>query len=196
MTRRLQQNTFWSYRSKQCNCCRSTDCRPQSRRSSSGSLAMLAAMRLAAGLHGETPAAIIDIVFAGCGRADGVRSCAVRVPIYKICGHPYFLGVGSGSFRISGRVCLFLEVSCSPPRLPHGRKIQVGLPRANLIRSTQMRHKSRFNGVMPAPRTDPAHLYVVEQEEGEDQPHESVGYLFGNITSQRRRCGTGGRHFL
>jgi hypothetical protein len=51
-------------------------------------LAMLAAMRLAAGLYGETPAAIIDIVFAGCGRADGVRSCAVRVPIYKICGHP------------------------------------------------------------------------------------------------------------
>jgi hypothetical protein len=80
----------------------------------------------------------------------------------------HLLGVGSGSFRLSGRVRLFLEVSCSPPRPPHGRKIRAWLPRPNLIHSTQMRHKSRFNGIMPAPRTDPALLFVVEQEEEEE----------------------------
>ena len=35
--------------------------------------------------------------------------------------------------------------------------------------STQMTQRSRFNGIMSAPRTDPAHLFVVEQEEEEDQ---------------------------
>jgi len=33
----------------------------------------------------------------------------------------------------------------------------------------QTSHKSRFNGIMPAPRTDLAHLFVVEQEAEEDQ---------------------------
>ena len=46
--------------------------------------------------------------------------------------------------------------------------MQVWLPQANLIRSTQTSYKSRFNGVIPAPRTSPAHSFVVEQEE-EDQ---------------------------
>jgi hypothetical protein len=55
------------------------------------------------------------------------------------------------------------------PLNSHGRKMQVWLLQANPIRSIQTRHKSHFNGIMLAPRTGPAHLFVVEQEEAADQ---------------------------
>jgi hypothetical protein len=51
----------------------------------------------------------------------------------------------------------------------HGLKMQVRLLQANLIPSTQTSHKSLFNGIMPARKTDPAHFFVVEQEEEGDQ---------------------------
>jgi hypothetical protein len=40
-----------------------------------------------------------------------------------------------------------------------------------------MTQRSRFNGIMSAPRTDPAHLFVVEQEEEEDQTTRLDIYL-------------------
>ena len=43
------------------------------------------------------------------------------------------------------------------------------VPQANLIRSTPTRQKSRFNGIMSARSTDPAHSFVVEREEEEGQ---------------------------
>jgi hypothetical protein len=55
------------------------------------------------------------------------------------------------------------------PETRHGRKIQVWLAQANLIRSTQTRQKSRFNGIVNAQVTDLAHSLVVEREEEEDQ---------------------------
>ena len=50
----------------------------------------------------------------------------------------------------------------------HWRKTQVRRHQANLIRSTQTRQRSRFNGIMNARPTN-LHLFVVEREEEEDQ---------------------------
>ena len=47
---------------------------------------------------------------------------------------------------------------------------------ANLIRFTQTRQKSRFNGIMSARSTGPAHLFVVEREEEEGQT-TSFGWI-------------------
>ena len=40
---------------------------------------------------------------------------------------------------------------------------------AKLIRPTQVSQKSRFNGIIPARATDPAHLLVGEREAEEDR---------------------------
>jgi hypothetical protein len=169
---------------------------------SSGSLAMLAAMRraLEAGsdcwFSQETPGPIFDISFRGLWR-DRRRngSCRSHMPVCNYQGILWCLP-GGGSFPRAGPVRLFLEPHCLPPFIRHGRKIQVWLA-ANLIRFTQTMRKSRFNGIMPAPRTDPAHLFVVERRRRRRiRPRNSVGYLFGNVTSQRRSTGTGGRYFL
>ena len=70
------------------------------------------------------------------------------------------------------------------------------LPQANLIRSTQTRQKSRFNGIMTA-REQTLHICLSwSRRRRRIRPRNSVGYLFGNVTSQRRSTGTGGRHFL
>jgi hypothetical protein len=52
-------------------------------------------------------------------------------------------------------------------------------------RSTQMRHKQTLHICLSWSRG-----------RRRIRPRNSVGYLFGNVTSQRRSTGTGGSHFL
>ena len=84
-----------------------------------------------------------------------------RTPLLPMPGQRMFSVNWSGALVLG--TLLFATLN------PSWAQDTVWLPQPNLIRSTQTRHKSRFNGIMPAPITDPAHLFVVEQEEEEDQ---------------------------
>ena len=106
------------------------------------------------------------ISFVGCG-----GQWSVIMPLVHVDPQPLRTGLVSaprmfsalGSRALILGTLLFATLNSSWAQDPGWSR------RAKLIRSTRKRRRSRFNGIMPAPRTDPAHLFVVEQEEAADQ---------------------------
>ena len=115
----------------------------------------------------------------GCDGTDGETDHAARTSRSAIIRTPLVLP-GGGSFPRTGPRAFILGTYCLPPCTRHGRKIQVWLP-ANLIRFTQTTQKSRFNGIMPARSTNPAHLLVVEQEAEESDHVTRLDIYLGTL---------------